>query len=172
MPSFPANLLRHRAARIGLIAVVLLFVAYTAFGFWLVPRIVRGNLLDLAREQYQREAKVGDIRFNPFTLVLETRDFSFPDADGAQLLGFERLMLDFDISSVWKVGASFAAVEVDKPYARVMLRPDGTLNLADLGNPKNVEPSADDEEPGNSPPSRSSSSISCSSVSGWKAPRP
>ena len=64
--------------------------------------------------------------------MLETRDFSFPDADGAQLLGFERLMLDFDISSVWKVGASFAAVELDKPYARVMLRQDGTLNLADL----------------------------------------
>ena len=147
MPSFPANLLRHRAARIGLIAFVLLFVAYTAFGFWLVPRIVRGNLQDLAREQYQREAKVGEIRFNPFTLVLETRDFSFPDADGAQLLGFERLMLDFDISSVWKVGASFAAVELDKPYARVMLRQDGTLNLADLANPKNVEPSSEDEEP-------------------------
>ena len=79
--------------------------------------------------------------------MLETRDFSFPDADGAQLLGFERLMLDFDISSVWKVGASFAAVELDKPYARVLLRKDGTLNLADLGNPKNVEPSREDEEP-------------------------
>ncbi|HET9474855.1 MAG TPA: DUF748 domain-containing protein, partial [Steroidobacteraceae bacterium] len=140
-------MLRLRAVRIGLIAFAFLLVAYTAFGYWLVPRIVRGNLLDLAREQYQREAKVGEIRFNPFTLVLETRDFSFPDADGAQLLGFERLMLDFDISSVWKVGASFAAVELDRPYARVLLRQDGTLNLADLANPKNVEPSSGDEEP-------------------------
>src|SRR5262245_38103743 len=143
---FPMSLLRSRAARIGLIAFVLLFILYTVFGFWLVPRLVRSNLLEQASAQYGREARIGDIRFNPYTLVLEARDFSFPDADGAQLLGFERLMLDFDISSVWKVGASFAAVELDKPYARVLLRKDGTLNLADLANPKNVEPSTGDEE--------------------------
>src|SRR5215510_2860855 len=143
---FPMSLLRNRAIRIGLIAFVLLFIAYTVFGFWLVPRLVRSNLLSLAHDQYGRDAKVGEIRFNPFTLVLETRDFSFPDADGAQLLGFERLMLEFDISSVVKVGASFAGVELDKPYARVLLRSDGTLNLADLANPKNVEPSTGEEE--------------------------
>src|SRR5262245_32357416 len=142
---FPA-LLRIRAVRIGLIALVLLFLLYVAFGYWMVPRLVRSNLTDLAREQYGRELSIGEIRFNPFTLVLETRNLSFPDADGAQLLGYERLMLDFDVSSVWKVGASFAAVELDKPYARVLLRPDGTLNLADLANPKNVAPSTGDEE--------------------------
>ena len=104
------NLLRNRFVRIGLIAFVLLFIAYIALGFWLVPRLVRGNLQALAREQYQRELTVGEITFNPFTLVLEIRGLTLPDADGAQLLGFERLMLNFDISSVWKVGASFADV--------------------------------------------------------------
>jgi hypothetical protein len=138
---FPAAL-RGRAARFGLIALVLLFLLYTAFGYWIVPRLVRGNLTELAREQYGRELTVGEIRFNPFTLVLETRDLSFPDADGARLLGYERLMLDFDISSVWKVGASFAAVELQKPFVRVLLRPNGTLNLADLAVVK--EPPARD----------------------------
>src|SRR5688572_1957776 len=143
---FPVSLLRNRAARIGLIAFVLLFVAYTVLGFWLVPRLVRGNLQDLAREQYQRELTVGEITFNPFTLVLDTHDLSFPDADGAQLLGFKRLMLNFDISSVWKVGASFADVALDQPYVRVMLRPDGTLNLADLARYKDADQPAPDEE--------------------------
>jgi len=143
---FPGSLLRSRAARFGLIAFVLLFVTYTALGFWLVPRVVRSNLQELAREQYGRELQVGEITFNPFTLVLDTHKLSFPDADGAQLLGYERLMLNFDISSVWKVGASFSNVELDQPYVRVLLRNDGTLNLADLGNPKNVEPSTGEEE--------------------------
>ena len=80
------SLLRNRFARIGLLTFVLLFIAYTALGFWLVPRLVRGNLQDLAREQYQRELQAGEVTFNPFTLVLEIRDLSFPDADGAQLL--------------------------------------------------------------------------------------
>ena len=143
---FPGSLLRSRAARFGLIAFALLFVAYTVLGFWLVPRVVRGNLQELAREQYGRELTVGEITFNPFTLVLDTHNLSFPDADGAQLLGYNRLLLNFDISSVWKVGASFSDVQLDQPYVRVLLRNDGTLNLADLGNPKNVKPSTGEEE--------------------------
>jgi hypothetical protein len=125
-------MLLTRAARITLIALAAVLVAYTVFGFWLVPRLVRSNLVGFASEQYNRQASVGEIRFNPFNLRLELRDFSLPDADRAPLLAFKRLLLDFDISSVWRVGASFAAVELDDPFARVMLRPDGSLNLADL----------------------------------------
>lgn len=141
----PAILLT-RAARITLIVLVVLFVAYTAFGFWLVPRLMRSNLLGFASEQYNRSATVGDIRFNPFTLKLELRDFSLPDADGAPLLAFKRLLLDFDVSSVWRVGASFAAVELDDPFARVMLRPDGSLNLADLAKLAHPSPPSDSNE--------------------------
>src|SRR5690348_735643 len=115
-----------------LIVLVLLFVGYTVFGFWGVPRLVRSNLVGFASEQYGRTASVGDIRFNPFTLKLELQNFSLPDTDGGTLLAFKRLLMDFDVSSVWRVGASFAAVELDDPFARVMLRPDGSLNLADL----------------------------------------
>ena len=112
MPRFPGTLLKHRAARIWLIVVVAGLLLYAACGFLLVPRIVRAQLLAFASENYHRQAQVGEIRFNPFTLTLEARNFSFPDADGARILAFERLMLDFDISSVWRVGASLAAVEL------------------------------------------------------------
>jgi hypothetical protein len=142
---FPALLLT-RAARLLLIVLLLLFAAYTAFGFWLVPRLVRSNLVGFASEQYHRSASVGDIRFNPFTLKLELRDFSLPDADGAPLLAFRRLLLDFDVSSVWRVGASFAAVELDDPFARVMLRPDGSLNLADLAKLAHPSPPSESRE--------------------------
>jgi hypothetical protein len=143
----PAILLT-RSVRIALIVLVLLFVAYTVLGFWLVPRLVRSNLVGFASEQYHRAASVGEIRFNPFTLKLEMRDFSLPDADDAQLLGFERLLLDFDVSSVWRVGASFAAVELDNPFVRVLLRPDGSLNLVDLSHlAKPGPPSGSDETP-------------------------
>jgi uncharacterized protein DUF748 len=143
----PAFLLT-RAVRIALIVLLLLFVAYTALGFWLVPRLVRSNLVGFASEQYHRVASVGEVRFNPFTLKLEMRDFSLPDADGTQLLGFERLLLNFDVSSVWRVGASFAAVELDQPFVRVLLRPDGSLNLVDLSHLANPGPPS---EPGETP---------------------
>jgi outer membrane protein OmpA-like peptidoglycan-associated protein len=56
-------------------------------------------------------------------------------------------MLNFDISSVWKVGASFKAVELDKPYVRVLLRNDGTLNLMDLTKLAKPGPPSDSDEP-------------------------
>ncbi len=124
------------------------FIIYTVLGFWLVPRLVRSNLVGFASEQYHRTLTVGDIRFNPYNLVLEIRTLSLPDADGHQLLGFERLMLNFDISSVWKFGASFAAVELEQPFARVNVRRDRTLNLLDLTHLANPgPPSASDETP-------------------------
>jgi outer membrane protein OmpA-like peptidoglycan-associated protein len=138
-------LLLTRAARITLIVLVLLLIAYTVFGFWIVPRMVRSNLVGFASEQYHRAASVGDIRFNPFTLKLELHDFALPDADGAPLLAFRRLLLDFDVSSVWRVGASFADVELDDPFARVMLRPDGSLNLADLAKLAHPSPPSESD---------------------------
>jgi len=125
---------------------VLLFALYTALGFWLVPRLVRSNLVDFAHEQYHRTAKLGDVRFNPLTLKLELRDFSLPDADGAPLVAFDRLLLDFDVSSLWRMGASFANVELDGPFVRALLRPDGSLNLADLAHLANPGPPSSSTE--------------------------
>jgi len=145
---FPATIWRLRAVRIGLIAFAVAFVVYTVLGFWLVPRLVRSNLLGFASEQYGRAAQVGDITFNPYNLKLELHDFSMPDADGARLLAFRRLLLNFDISSVWHLGASFDDVELEQPFVRVLLRPDGSLNLADLANLAHPAPkSAGDETP-------------------------
>src|SRR5690606_16432132 len=84
-------------------------------------------------------------RFNPFTLVLEARAFSMPDADGAELLAFERLMVNLELSSLWKRGASFADIELDRPQVRVLLRADGTVNLADLA-PKSAEPQPPEDD--------------------------
>jgi len=140
---FPATLWRLRAVRIGLIGFAVAFILYTALGFWLVPRLVRSNLLGFVSEQYGRQAQVGAITFNPYNLKLELHQFSLPDADGTPLLAFDRLLLDFDISSVWRAGASFADVQLDQPFVRVLLRPDGSLNLADLAKLAHPAPKSD-----------------------------
>jgi hypothetical protein len=143
---FPTNIWRLRSARIGLLAFAAAFVVYSALGFWLVPRLVRSNLLGFASEQYGRTARLGAVTFNPYNLELELHQFSMPDADGAPLLAFDRLLLDFDISSVWRVGASFAEVQLDKPLVRLRLRPDGSLNLADLARLAHPAPSSASSE--------------------------
>jgi hypothetical protein len=59
-----------------------LVAAYAAAGFWLVPKLLRGEAKSFASETYGRTLTLGEIRFNPFTLAVEVERFSSPDADG------------------------------------------------------------------------------------------
>lgn len=125
----------------------LLVGLYAITGFFVTPRVVRAQLQNFATENYQRDIKVGDIRFNPFTLTLELNELSFPDADQRPLFGFQRLVLDLDVSSIWRRGASLSLIELDQPFGNAVIRKDGTLNFADLAKPfaKADEPTKDEE---------------------------
>ncbi len=112
--------------------VALLIVAYTVFGFVGVPRLLRSNLESFVSTHYSRRVSIGEIHFNPYTLALEIRTLSMPDADGQPMLGFSRLFVNVGIVSLWRRGPSFQQIALENPFARVLIRPDGSLNLADL----------------------------------------
>jgi hypothetical protein len=126
-----------------------LVAAYAAAGFWLVPKILRSQATEFASEKYDRKLTLGEIRFNPFTLELVVDRFSFPDADGTPLASFDRLLVNLDISSIWRAGASFKEISIEKPYGRIVIRPGGELNLADLVKPfpETPETVAEKKEP-------------------------
>ena len=116
-----------------LAAVILVLVgAYAAFGFLGVPHLVRSNLESFVSTHYSRRVAIGDIRFNPFTLALDVRSLSLPDADGQPMLGFSRLFVNVGLVSIWRRGLSFQEIALEDPFAHVLIRPDGTLNLADF----------------------------------------
>ena len=50
-----------------------LLAVYAALGFYALPRFLTGLLTDTVRTDYARELAVGEIRFNPFSLALESR---------------------------------------------------------------------------------------------------
>src|SRR5262249_19155502 len=56
-----------------------------------------------------------------------------PDADGQTLLSFEHLHVTLQLASLWRLGASFGDIRLERPYVRAVIRPDGELNFADLG---------------------------------------
>ncbi len=120
---------------------------YAIIGFFVVPRAVKSQIHEFARENYQREATVGKVRFNPFTLALEIEGFSFPDEDAQPLFGFERLVVNSSLSSIWRRGPSLELIELDQPFGRAVIRPDGTLNFADLAKPFEKEQPEPQSEP-------------------------
>ncbi|HEU4623222.1 MAG TPA: DUF748 domain-containing protein [Steroidobacteraceae bacterium] len=128
--------------------VVVLVGGYAAAGFLGVPWLVRKQVLSFVTEHYGRQASLGPVRFNPFTFTFEARDFSMPDVDKQRLLSFERLYFDLDVKSVWRRAPSFTLIQVERPYARALIRKNGDVNLADLAQPFEAKaPPTKEEKP-------------------------
>jgi len=109
---------------------------YALLGFKVAPSIVRDQAQAFVREHYQRELAIGAIAIHPFRLQAEVRDLALPDADGRPMLGFQRLVVDFEIASLWNRAFTFKDVTIEAPLIRAVVRPDGSLNLADLALPE------------------------------------
>ncbi len=121
-------------------AVVLVLAGlYALLGFYAAPRIARSQAIDFVREKYGRELTLGEIRIDPFKLQAEIKDLSLPDTDGKPMLAFRRLFIDFELSSLWQRAFVFKDVQLDAPLARAVIRPDGSVNLADLALPDEEE---------------------------------
>src|SRR5579862_7879095 len=124
---------RYRRPLIGLAIVVVVLGLYGAAGFFAVPHFARNALQDFVRQHYGRTLTIGGIQFNPFTLALDVTGFSLPDADGQPLIAFDRLHVSLQLASLWRLAPSFREILLEEPYLRAVVRPDGALNLADLG---------------------------------------
>ena len=133
------NFTKTKSFRISAV-IVLLVVLYGLAGFLLVPRVLRSALLeDIPKTLPGIKPQVGQVRFNPFLLQLEIRDFLLSDAGGEKLLGFDRFFIDFEVSSLWHRAYSFANIELAKPFVNAITAKDGQLNLMQL-SPKSTPP--------------------------------
>jgi len=124
--------------------LVALFVAYTLAGFFLAPRLIAGYVPGYVQEQLGRRAEIGSVRVNPLLFKLEIERFRLQEADGRPLLGFDRLLVDFELSSLFRRAWTFAEIQLEAPRLDVVLARDGRLNLAELVEafPRSSEPAS------------------------------
>jgi uncharacterized protein involved in outer membrane biogenesis len=112
-------------------ALALAVALYAAAGFWWAPHLVRDAIVERGSASMGVPVSVGEVQVHPFTFEMTVRDVAV--ADPAQpLLAFERLYVDFELSSLWQRAWVFETVRLNGPFARAIIRPDGSLNLADL----------------------------------------
>jgi Domain of Unknown Function (DUF748) len=133
---------------VALPALVLVLL-YTVLGFYAVPRLLRSGVHDYVTKNFHRDIALGEVRFNPYTLRLDVRDFSLPDSDGKPMLAFQHLLVDLTVASLWRRGPDFEAILLEQPFARVLIKPDGTLNFSELALPP--DPNAKPEPPSTKP---------------------
>src|SRR5689334_14042278 len=89
-------------------------VAFTVFGFFIAPPIIKSQLERRASEALGRKVTVGKVRVNPYavSLTLENLDVRLKEGEGS-FLGWTRLYVNADplasIFGPWTLGA----VELD-----------------------------------------------------------
>ncbi|MFZ4875642.1 DUF748 domain-containing protein [Janthinobacterium sp. Mn2066] len=117
--------------------------AYSAAGFWLVPHLIQSQYPKFAAQTLERQASIGEVRFNPFTLRLEAHDIVLKEAasaQGAPLLDIEALIVQLEWKSIVRRAWSLAEIRITAPQAHFTITPDGKFNLAELLDTWNRRP--------------------------------
>ena len=123
--------LKTKTFRILSIVAVLVGL-YAIAGFLVAPKLVRSALLKDIPESIGATPAVGEIRINPFLFQITVDKFSLTGQGGENLLGFERLFVDFELSSIWHRAYSFVNIDMTSPYVSAAVAKDGSLNLMQL----------------------------------------
>ena len=136
---------KAKAFRISAVVVVLVAL-YALGGFVVAPRMLRSALMEDIPKTLGVTPTVGQIHVNPFLFQVEIKDFSLAAPSGERLLGFGRLFVDFELSSIWHRAYSFADIDLDAPSVNAIVAQDGSLNLSQL-KPKTPPAKTPPEKP-------------------------
>ncbi len=128
------------------VGAALLVALYAALGFWAAPKLIRSQVISQIAQHYHRNAEIGEVRLDPFTLRLQAHGFNLLDTDGKPMIGFDRLTVQVSGASLWR-GLDFTEIRLDAPRVRAVVRPNGRLNLLDL-----VPPPGGGKPAGSKPP--------------------
>jgi Domain of Unknown Function (DUF748) len=132
----------------ALAAAAVLLGVYALVGFWAAPSLLRRALVnEIPKTLAGVTLAVGEIRVNPFLFQVEIKDFALTGGNGTKLVGFQRLFIDFEVSSIWHRAYTFSHIDIAAPFANAVIFKDGSLNLAQLSPKRAPKPKAKDAGP-------------------------
>ncbi|MEO8120368.1 MAG: DUF748 domain-containing protein [Rhodoferax sp.] len=105
---------------------------YTLAGFWLVPLLIKHQVPQFGHTELARQATIGEVSFNPYTLRLQAQDLRLTEADGAPLFAIGKLAVELQWTSLVRRAWSFAEIRITAPSASLVIAPDGKFNIAEL----------------------------------------
>ncbi len=117
------------------LALALLYAAYVAGGYLLVPALIRAQAQAFVAERLTgKTLSLGEVSFNPFTLEADIADLAVRDTrmPAAPLLAARRLVLNVSAGSIFRLSPSLDLLAIEGPRIEAVLRRDGSLNLLEL----------------------------------------
>jgi Domain of Unknown Function (DUF748) len=109
-----------------------LYLAYVLIGFFVVPPVLKSQLLKRLPVLTKRRAEVRQVRFNPLVLSLTVRGLSLNEPDGKVFASWEEFYANFQLSSIFHWAWTFDEIGLKQPYGHVLLDREGRFNFANM----------------------------------------
>jgi len=141
-PNMPPKRWRRLLLNRWLLTAVVAVTMYALLGFLFTPWILKRYVSNYTAEKLKRKASIVEVRVNPFIFTLEAKDFVLQEADDRPIIGFGRMFVDFELSSLFRWAWTFADIRIERPSLHVEIQHNGRLNFADLADslPKSEDP--------------------------------
>ena len=122
-----------------LVYSVLVIVVYALLGFFLAPYVLQPVIVDNVSSKLDRDVRLESIKINPFSLSATLNGFSVAGKHTSQLVGFEKLYVNFQAISLFKKVIAFDEISIVRPQVKIMLLSSGDYNFQDILNKFNAE---------------------------------
>ncbi len=123
-------------------------VAIGVLGFLVLPPIVKAVLVNQLSAALHRPVAIESLRMNPYALSLTVEGFAVKERAGEEtFLGFDRLYLNVESSSILRGGPVLNEVQLVNPRVRLVRGKDRRYNFSDLLDEFMAKPASDEPPP-------------------------
>ncbi len=130
--SAPPALAWLRRHWIAFAVVAALVALYAITGFFIVPRVAKSYAQDYVAKELGRKLSIAEIRFNPFTIEAIVNGLDLREADDTPIFAFKSLRVNAQLASLFERGVVLKEVRLEDPVVKLVVRSDGTVNLAEI----------------------------------------
>jgi hypothetical protein len=115
------------------IRLAIAVVIYTLVGFFIVPAIIKSQMLKRLPAITKRQVSIAQVKFNPYALSLTIDGLSLKEPNGDVFASFDEFYANFQPwASLFKRSWVFAEISLKTPVAQIIYQPDGNFNFANL----------------------------------------
>lgn len=111
--------------------VIALFVFYMFIGFIVIPFVIRGQAVDFIKEEYNRDAKIESVSFNPFTFTLSIEGFQIKEKDIDVFVKWKDFYIDLNFFSLFSKVIDIEELQLLYPEAAIVKKKE-EFNFSDL----------------------------------------
>jgi hypothetical protein len=116
--------------------ILFLLTIYALFGFFVLPKLVKPQLIDLSTKYTNLSTSIKDVDINPFSLEVTLTEFKAKKNQASEseydIFSFEELTINFTLLPLIEQVISFDQIKLVNPHVDIEITKEGGLNLNDI----------------------------------------